>query len=54
MNTTVPFPLPGEPLSSVIQDELLEAVQVHPVLAVTGNESVKPEASCPTVAAPIP
>lgn len=53
LNTAVPFPLPGEPLSSVIHvDELLDAVQAHPVFAVTGNESVKPEVSCPTVAVP--
>jgi hypothetical protein len=52
LNTAVPFPLPGEPLSSVSHVELLDAVQAQPVLAVTGKESVKPEVSCPTVAVP--
>ena len=32
---TVPFPLPGEPLVTVIHDALAVAVQLHPVAAVT-------------------
>jgi hypothetical protein len=32
---TVPFPLPGEPLVTVIQAALLVAVQLHPVAALT-------------------
>jgi hypothetical protein len=54
LNSAVPFPLPGEPLTSVSHVELLDAVQAHPLFAVTGKESVKPEFSCPTVATPTP
>lgn len=42
LKTAVPLPLPGDPLASVSHDALLEAVQVHPLAAVTGNEIWKP------------